>query len=111
MIKTLKKRCIALFKELKKEGISKSSVSEKTGISRPTLDKLFNGDINNITLGVLEKLFKVYGYKVPEENFIENSKLTELSKTNTVLVGQLEVLVNQIKFLQEKVNQLEKTKS
>lgn len=105
MPETLKNRAILLLKELRKEGINKSTISERVGISRPTLDKMFSGQMENLTLSTFTKLFKTYGHFLPEEKFNEEEKqsISDLVTTNRRLVKQLGILIEENDKLKNRI--------
>lgn len=113
MIKTLKKQVINLLKELRKEGISKTSISENTKISRPTLDKMFKGQIDNLTLDTIEKLFAAYEKYLPDMviDVKDKKSIETLLVSNAKLMESLEIVTRELVRKNEEIDRLNKVKN
>lgn len=113
MIQALKKQVIFLLLELRKEGISKTAISQATEISRPTLDKMFEGQIDNLTLNTIEKLFTTYPKYLPgtnQESKEEVKNIQTLLESNARLIEQLEIITNELKRKNKFIDELQKRK-
>jgi len=87
-----------LYEILKQKGYTKISFSKKVNISRPTLDHLFEGEINSITTFEkhLKKISAELEVEISEllmprkENFVENSVVYSNNEPKDYVAGNVE---------------------